>query len=77
MTDVVMALMEKQAHAIAEKLKNWNRTLKVEVNSENEVRASAKSITLDQQNLKELTSIVGLHTITFGRTGPNFRMIID
>ena len=69
--------MEFQAKQIAEKIKRWNPTLNVDITTDNEVRAITKSITLDKEELKELAGIVGLHTISFGRSGPNFRMIID
>jgi hypothetical protein len=61
---------------IAENLKASFKDLKVEIKAD-EVFASAKSLTLSSNEILTLAHITKGLAITFGRTGPNFRMIIS
>lgn len=41
------------------------------------VSATARFLVIDAEKLTELKKVIGAHTITFGRSGANFRMIIQ
>lgn len=64
--------------SLKEALKKWKPSLKVETSDNGDsVIATAKSLDVTSAELKELADITGDDwTISFGRSGANFRMII-
>lgn len=71
-----MALENKNRDAIAQKLRDFSVDFKVEV-KDCGVVVTAKSFELETPQLRYLANITAGCTITFGRSGANFRMIID
>lgn len=72
-----MAIPLAKANRIAESLEDTFPDLKVEVKgSENEVIATSKKWTIHAGDLSTLQRIASGWSITFGRSGANFRMII-
>lgn len=70
---------QKAAATIAGAIGNWKPKLKVVLSEDGDsVIATAKSIDVDAVDLKKLAGIIdGCDaTISFGRSGANFRMII-
>lgn len=62
---------------LMERLQQWNKNLKVQRSAEGDsVIAIIKSIDLTADDLRELADLVDTWTVTFGRSGANFRMII-
>jgi hypothetical protein len=76
--NVQKELEKVSADHIADKMRKWNKKLKVEVRDDSTVHATAKTINIDGDDLHELAEIIGdYRSIDFGRSGANFRMIIS
>jgi hypothetical protein len=68
------------ADTIISALKKWNKKLTLQKTAGgNSVIATAKSIDVTAEDLRELAEICEMYdgTITLGRSGANFRMIIN
>jgi hypothetical protein len=70
---------ESNAIKLLHEIKSWNKNLWVHLSPEGDtVIAYAKSIDVSSDDLRSLAEIVDKYddTITMGRSGANFRMII-
>lgn len=63
---------------LMQRIEKWNPKLKLQKSAEGDsIIATAKFIDADADDLHSLSAIIGDdYKITFGRSGPNFRMII-
>lgn len=61
---------------LKEALKKWNPKLKIESSAQGDsVIATAKYIDVTADELKDLAALMDGWTVSFGRSGANFRMI--
>jgi hypothetical protein len=73
-----VAKISKDPLRLLPKLQQWKKDLKMTVSAEGDsVIAQCKYIDVDADDLRKLADLIGNNwTVTFGRSGANFRMII-
>jgi hypothetical protein len=73
-----MQLNQITGEALAEKLHDFNPNLNVQFKAkENKVVATIDKLELNANELHTLAKVLGVQSVTFGRTGDKLRLVIS